>query len=170
MLREIVTDRRAWTSESIDHHSEWHYPLSDNCLSVLDQAVGAHQGPVWDLEISDVTRAVCEQSLKPARNALLAGRGFAIVERLPLEDYTIDDAEVAYWLIGQCLGNPIAQNIQGTLLYDVRDTGQDVKQGARFSVTNAESSFHTDGAFGTQVPELVGLLCLKTARSAVAAN
>jgi alpha-ketoglutarate-dependent taurine dioxygenase len=63
------------------------------------------------------------------------------------------------------LGRPFAQNVQGTLLYDVRDTGQDLSQGARFSVTNYESSFHTDNSFGDEVLDYVGLLCLQTARS-----
>ena len=103
--------------------------------------------------------------LQPVSEALHTGRGFAIIERLPVEYYTRDEARAAYWMIGQGLGVPFEQNIEGTLLYDVRDTGRDVKSGARFSVTNAESSFHTDGAFGTQVPEIVGLLCIKTARS-----
>ena len=50
-------------------------------------------------------------------------------------------------------------------MYDVRDTGQNVAQGARFSVTNAESSFHNDNSFGELLPDLVGLLCLHTAKS-----
>src|SRR5262249_8814266 len=74
-------------------------------------------------------------------------------------------ARAIYWLVGQVLGTPFAQNVQGTLLYDVRDTGQDVQYGARFSVTNAESSFHTDNSFGAEVLDYVGLLCLRTARS-----
>jgi alpha-ketoglutarate-dependent taurine dioxygenase len=57
------------------------------------------------------------------------------------------------------------QNIQGTLLYDVRDTGQSLDQGARFSVTSYESSFHTDNSFGTEIVDYVGLLCLQTAKS-----
>ena len=56
--------------------------------------------------------------------------------------------------MGQLLGEPFAQNVQGTLLYDVRDTGQDVAHGARFSVTNDESSFHTDNSFGDDGPRL----------------
>ena len=57
-------------------------------------------------------------------------------------------------MIGQLLGEPIVQNVQGTLLYDVRDSGQDVASGARFSVTNYESSFHTDNSFGETVARL----------------
>jgi alpha-ketoglutarate-dependent taurine dioxygenase len=62
------------------------------------------------------------------------------------------------------LGQPIEQNVHGVLLYDVRDTGQDVRAGARFSVTNAESSFHTDNSFGSAIVDYVGLLCLRTAK------
>jgi alpha-ketoglutarate-dependent taurine dioxygenase len=67
--------------------------------------------------------------------------------------------------VGQLLGEPVAQNIQGVTLYDVRDTGQSVSQGARFSVTNAESTFHTDASFEDSVVDYVGLLCLNTAKS-----
>ena len=162
MLNKILTDRRAWTAETIDASSEWYYTLSERYLSALDSEV-RKTGAISDLRVSDTI--ACAPCLQPVLNALHTGRGFAIIEHLPVEYYTLDEARAAYWMIGQCLGIPFEQNIEGTLLYDVRDTGRDVKSGARFSVTNAESSFHTDGAFGTQVPELVGLLCIKTARS-----
>src|SRR5262249_50256440 len=82
------------------------------------------------------------------------------VDRLSTEE-----SQMMYWLIGQILGQPAEQNVQGTLLYDVRDYGQDVSKGARFSVTNAESTFHTDNSFGQDVSDYVGLLCLNTAKS-----
>ena len=66
-------------------------------------------------------------------------------------------------MLGHSLGVPVVQNVQGTLLYDVRNTGQNVYQGARFSVTNSESSFHTDNSFGLSVVDYVGLLCLQSA-------
>ena len=47
---------------------------------------------------------------------------------------------------------------------DVRDTGRDVTKGARFSVTNAESTFHNDNAFSPRIPDYVALLCVRTAR------
>jgi alpha-ketoglutarate-dependent taurine dioxygenase len=84
---------------------------------------------------------------------------------LPLERYSAAEAQALYWLLGQLLGSPMEQNVQGMLLYDVRDTGQDVKYGARFSVTNAESTFHTDNSFGAEVSDYVGLLCLRTAQA-----
>ncbi len=162
MLNKQITDSRAWTAETIDAPSEWYYTLSERYLSALNSEVRKADA-IFDLRASDTI--ACAPCLQPVLDALQTGRGFAIIERLPVEYYTRDQARAAYWMIGQCLGVPFEQNIEGTLLYDVRDTGRDVKSGARFSVTNAESSFHTDGAFGTQVPEIVGLLCIKTARS-----
>ena len=67
--------------------------------------------------------------------------------------------------MGQILGEPVTQNVAGERLYDVRDTGQSVSQGARFSVTNYESTFHTDASFEDDVVDYVGLLCLQTAKS-----
>jgi alpha-ketoglutarate-dependent taurine dioxygenase len=100
---------------------------------------------------------------RPAAQAL-EGRGFVVLEAPRLD---LDDRQrvLLYWLLGRALGAPVPQNVQGTLLYDVRDTGQDVRYGARFSVTNAESSFHTDASFFDDVVDYVGLLCLRPASS-----
>jgi alpha-ketoglutarate-dependent taurine dioxygenase len=96
------------------------------------------------------------------RAALEDGRGFVLI---PLGAAGLSHREQAarYWLLGLLLGRPVEQNVQGTLLYDVKDTGQDVRYGARFSVTNAESSFHTDSSFIETVTDYVGLLCLNDA-------
>src|SRR5262249_15798155 len=109
--------------------------------------------------------ANCAADLAPALEALERGRGFVILHGLPPDAYTASELQTIYWLVGQLLGRPIEQNIQGTLLYDVRDTGQAVRSGPRFSVTNAESTFHTDNSFGAEVLDYVGLLCLQTARA-----
>jgi hypothetical protein len=117
------------------------------------------------IELPAEQRAALARELEPARAALERGRGFVIVEG-PYPARCSDAAALArYWMVGLGLGQPVEQNVQGTVLYDVRDTGQSVAQGARFSVTNAESSFHTDNSFGDRVVDTVGLLCLRTARA-----
>jgi len=101
-------------------------------------------------------------NIDAVKQALEHGRGFAIVEAPP---GSAEDMRALYWNVGQRLGRPMPQNVQGTILYDVVDTGQDVAQGARFSVTNYESSFHTDNSFGETILDYVGLLCLRTAKA-----
>jgi alpha-ketoglutarate-dependent taurine dioxygenase len=110
-------------------------------------------------------KAALGAHLNDAKHALEHGRGFVVLDRLELDQISEREAIALYWMIGSLLGEPFVQNVQGTLLYDVRDSGQDVAKGARFSVTNYESSFHTDNSFGETVLDYVGLLCLRTACS-----
>jgi alpha-ketoglutarate-dependent taurine dioxygenase len=168
MLTQPVAGPRAWTAATVDGLRSWYYPLPGACLAAFEQV--RHQlrqvpRPVTEVRLSDPAHAACSEALRPVRDALERGRGFAIVEGPPGERLPADDARLLYWIVGLGLGRPFAQNIQGTLLYDVRDTGQDLAKGARFSVTNYESSFHTDNSFGAEVLDYVGLLCLQTARA-----
>lgn len=168
MLTDGISDERAWRASTIDDTIAWYYPLSEGCLSSFKRIIhDAHRQsqPITEISRPSALSNGDGECLQPALDALNSGRGFAIVERVPIEQYTVQEALSMYWLIGQFLGLPMEQNIQGTLLYDVRDTGQNVTQGARFSVTNAESSFHNDNSFGETLPELVGLFCLHTAKS-----
>ncbi|MCZ6632800.1 MAG: TauD/TfdA family dioxygenase [bacterium] len=168
MSNETIEDAKSWVADSIDEASQWYHSLSGDCLQMLDdlvRALRAHPKPVQEIRLQDSLMGACVYCLAPVQEALVSGRGFAIVDRIPVEEYSLEEAQAAYWIIGQCLGKPFVQNIEGTVLYDVRDTGQDVKEGVRFSVTNAESSFHTDNAFSHQVPGIVGLLCVQTAKS-----
>jgi alpha-ketoglutarate-dependent taurine dioxygenase len=168
MPTSLLLDARAWRADTFAAGASWVWPLSADCLAALDEAIQdlrRHPRPITTLALTSQQRAAGRASLEPVLAALEAGSGFVVLERLPLDRYSPQEATAAYWLIGQMLGRPFEQNVQGTLLYDVRDTGQDVRSGARFSVTNAESTFHTDNSFGDTVLDYVGLLCLATARS-----
>jgi hypothetical protein len=168
MQTHAKIDPRGWTTVSIDGRESWYHPLPDACLEAFkrvlhDQAQSPLQTTATRLPPS--LRADCIQALHPVHAALESGRGFAIIRPPAHERLTAEDRKLLYWIVGLALGEPFAQNIQGTLLYDVRDTGQDLAKGARFSVTSYESSFHTDNSFGTEVLDYVGLLCLQTAKS-----
>ncbi|HZY86403.1 MAG TPA: TauD/TfdA family dioxygenase [Gemmataceae bacterium] len=164
---EAAAGPRGWTAATIDDPARWRFPLPPRSLSLLDAPVrelGRGAGPVTGGRLEgDLTRLA--DDLGPALEALEGGRGFVILDGVPPGRYSPLELTALYWLVGQALGRPFAQNVEGTLLYDVRDTGQDVAYGARFSVTNAESSFHTDNSFGDTPLDYVGLLCLNAARS-----
>ena len=168
MLTDVLLDKRAWHASTIDDATSWYYLLSTKCLFAFDtfiQNLRCHPQPITEIRIQKSLFDICTECLQPVVDTLNMGQGFAIVERIPVEQYTLEESQIIYWLIGQFLGHPLAQDIKGTLLYDVKDTGQSVTQGARFSVTKAESSFHIDNSFGNPVPDFVGLLCAKTAKS-----
>jgi alpha-ketoglutarate-dependent taurine dioxygenase len=168
MLTNAITDLRAWRADSVDEPGTWYYPLSQRCLTSLDQTIHRlRQQPRQTTELcaTDEPCAAFADEFLPVRTALETGRGFAVLRGLPRDRYSPLEMQACYWLVGGLLGQPVEQNVQGTLLYDVRDTGQDVRYGARFSVTNAESTFHTDNSFGSGIADYVGLLCLQAAKT-----
>jgi alpha-ketoglutarate-dependent taurine dioxygenase len=166
-MAEPLKDRRIWSRESIDPARNWYFAPSSSCWALLaeyhKQMAGADKSDWMHPPPHSLIQSI-RAELQPVREELEHGRGFAIITGLPAS-LSIPEKEHTYWLTGHGLGLPVVQNVQGVLLYDVRDTGQDVRQGARFSVTNSESSFHTDNSFGLSVVDYVGLLCLQTARS-----
>jgi hypothetical protein len=88
------------------------------------------------------------------------GRGFLLLRGLPVAELGDEAAADIYWGLGLHLGRAVSQNTDGDLLGHVRDTGADpAAYGVRLYKTRAEQDFHTDGA------DLIGLLCLRTAKS-----
>ena len=167
ILPHSVTDERAWTADSIDAPQAWNYSLPEKCvrqLVKLSLELTDNSTPVTDTRIDDGCLASCRKAVEPVLASLQSGRGFAIIDEFGPE-LSEKQHVAAYWILGQLLGTPAEQDISGTLLYDVHDTGKNVEEGVRFSITNAESSFHTDAAFNVRPPDIVGLLCLRTAKS-----
>jgi alpha-ketoglutarate-dependent taurine dioxygenase len=167
-LTHPIADGRAWRAGTIDDRKAWYYPLSERCLAALDETIRKlrrEPRPTTEVRLSETPCARCQEDFQPLRTVLETGRGFVIIEGMPCRRYADAEQQVIYWLVGQLLGRPFVQNVQGTLLYDVRDTGRSVHDGARYSITNADTGFHTDNSFGESVLDYAGLLCLHTAKS-----
>ena len=163
-----TTNARAWRAVDAGPESSWRIPLSASSAGgLLDLAdkLARRPVPLVDTHLSDSDRLVWSSHFAAVADALENGRGFAIVRGESDEPPPLDVQRALYWAVGQILGEPVTQNVAGERLYDVRDTGQSVSQGARFSVTNYESTFHTDASFENDIVDYVGLLCLQTAKS-----
>ena len=102
---------------------------------------------------------------KKAKNICDHGVGFAVIDKLPLDDFAIEQMVDVYWTLGQYMGQNVAQKWDGTMVYDVTDTGKKFGYGVRGSATSVELVFHTDNAFGVAVPDYVGLLCKHPAKA-----
>lgn len=94
---------------------------------------------------------------------LTANMGLAVLDGLPLDGMSQEEAMAVYWILGGLLAMPVATKWDGTMLYDVTDTGRRFGYGVRGSWTNVELSFHTDNAFGVTLPTYVSLLCFHPA-------
>jgi hypothetical protein len=92
---------------------------------------------------------------------LLAGRGFVVLRGVPVERYSMAEAAAAFLGIGAWFGKPVSQNGKGHILGHVKDLGRSINDPtARIYQTTHKQTFHTDSV------DIVGLLCLKTAKAA----
>ncbi len=93
-------------------------------------------------------------------DVLLGGRGFVVLRGLPVERWSIEEAAAAFLGIGAYCGKPVSQNGKGHILGHVKDLGRSVGDpSARIYQTTHKQTFHTDSV------DIVGLLCLKTAKA-----
>jgi alpha-ketoglutarate-dependent taurine dioxygenase len=167
MLEAEVPGRRAWDRGTVVPE-DWTVPLPPEAVVELDAAVERLRRdplPVVLLEPGQLGFAACARVMAEVRRRLREGVGLTVVDRVPVERYSADEAQAIGWLLGCLLGRPVAQKWNGAMSYDVRDTGRALDYGVRRSVTNLELQFHTDGAWLPLPAELVGLLCLNPART-----
>lgn len=165
MLDEPVDDACAWVAAGVD---------KAGCRVMLDDAardevlrmaekMQAEPLPVLLRDPEHFELPAMRDFMARARGLLDGHPGFAVIDRLPLDIMEEEDAVAVFWVLGKCLGRPVAQKWDGTMLYDVMDKGQDYSYGVRGSYTNVELLFHTDNAFAILPPEYVALLCIRPA-------
>lgn len=108
----------------------------------------------------------CQAAMAEVRRMLDHGVRFAIVDRLPLDEFGADAATAIYWLLSSMVARPVAQSLDGRLIYDVRDAGRAALPGSgvRPDQTNIELKFHTDNSYNQTPPDTVVLLCLNPAQ------
>ncbi len=158
---EQIAGDRAWLAKDITEE-DWLVNLSP---AAVDD-VRAMAGKIAKQPLPTVLRRMEEfdcpeliAAVERARTILDEGCGFTVLDRLPMDEFDIDLMVTVFWVIGERLGTQVAQKWDGTMLYDVTDTGRTWGYGVRGSATNVELVFHVDNAFGPVVPDYVGLLC-----------
>lgn len=162
----MINDAVAWTGGELTP-TDGSLVLSDACLDELDELVRilrANPLPLPALRPDDFVLPECARLMAEGQRILEQGVGFLLIDRLPLDRWTRDDAKSIYWLLCSMIARPVAQKWDGTMIYDVRDTGQKPGNGVRPDITNVEQNFHTDNSYNLCPPWYVALLCLQTAK------
>lgn len=169
MIDHRIEGPSAWKRADI-RSEDYRVPLDGACLDEVRRVVDdirAHPLPTILRSPADFDMTNCHAAMAEARRILKEGVRFAVVDRLPVEEMSKDEAETIYWLLSSMVCRPVAQKLDGTMIYNVWDTGKKALPGSgvRPDSTNIEIRFHIDNAYNTTPPEYVGLLCLKTAKS-----
>ena len=101
-LDHEITDRRAWTRETVNG-TDWTVTLGDAVVTeILELAATLdHQPlPVLMLSPDQFALAACREAMARVRAILRDGIGVALVDRLPMDDLTREQAIAAYWVLG----------------------------------------------------------------------
>ncbi len=165
ILQEDIRDGRAWKREEISPR-DWLVSLSQSCIEELDVIAGrVRRDPLPAILLSpdQFSLAACAEVMGRVREKLRTDIGLAVLDRVPVERYTPEENQALAWLLGSLLGRLVAQKWNGTMLYDVRDTGKALEYGVRRSVTNLDLTLHTDAPWLDLPPEMVGLYCINPA-------
>ncbi len=157
---------KAWTRATICP-GRWTIAVPPACVAELDAVVAslrAEPRPIESLAPAAFSLRACSALMSQVRAKLVTDTGLAVVDRIPVERYSVEENRAIGWLLASMLGQVVAQKWNGTRLYDVKDTGQALGYGVRRSVTNLGQPFHTDGGWLWKAPGFVGLFCLESAR------
>ena len=166
MLHEQITDERAWKRETLSP-ADWLVPFPQACVAELNavvQFLRQYPQPVTHLTPAAFALTACAQVMAQVRVQIQCHVGVAVVDRVPVERYSVMENCAIGWLLASLLGQVVAQKWDGTFLYDVKDSGKPLGHGVRRSVTNLEQPFHTDGGWLWMPPSATGLFCLQPAQ------
>lgn len=154
----------AWTGQDLETASEkWLVELTPAQIHDLESAARHFLSlgrDIGEITRSDFPLGAFAQHVANMRDKLLHGIGVEVLRGLPVATYSRETAAAIFCGIGAHIGSARSQNAAGHILGHVRDTGADPQDtGTRIYQTAARQTFHTDSA------DIVGLLCLRDAKS-----
>lgn len=158
----------AWYGPQWAHRDDWIVVLSAEDVAEVEAALQAWHARVASgataapapLVAADFPLPRLGARLAALRTELLEGRGFVLIRGMPVERWSARDASLAFIGLGAHLGRARSQNAAGHLLGHVRDVGlSSTDPNVRIYQTHERQTFHTDSC------DVVGLLCLREAKS-----
>lgn len=164
----MIGTSQAWTRDTLKP-ADWTVRLPPPALDELRAAAAEIRRspvPLFLLDPRDFALEACRATMDEVRRVTQSGPMFAVLDRLPMDEITRDEAIGLYWLLSSLLARPVAQKLNGQMLFDVRDTGAQLKPGSgiRPTVTNVDLRFHNDNSYNEAPPDYVCLLCLHPAK------
>lgn len=162
--RPLIEGPSAWVGADLERRpEEWTYRLSATEIGEIERAAAGIRAR--GLDLGEITRAdfplpTFGATLDRFRDEILNRRGFVLIRGWPVVGRALVDNAAAYLGIGSYLGRVRSQNAMGHILGHVRDLGLATSDpNVRTYQTTERQFFHTDSC------DIVGLLCLKTAKS-----
>ena len=169
MLDQFIETGKAWSRDSFVE-ADCALALDAACLEELDAVadfLAANPLHTLLLKPEYFSLDACRAFWRRARPVLDDGPGVAMISGFPVTNHDAAMRMALMWVFCSLLEPPMAQKWDGTMFYDVTDTGVTLQDGVRGSLTNLDLEFHTDCSFGEAPPDYVALLCIHPAMKGV---
>ena len=171
------TGPSVWTGADLAADQSWRYPWSAAELAEIDAAL-AHakaSGTQW-LDVSRKTFPLDKAADKMAgvAEALENGRGFVLLQGLPVQRYAPDDLRLIWMGLGHWLGKPVTQDNAGQMMRDIQaepgDLGakhERVKDTSGGEFLSSKARTYSNGLlrYHTDRTDVVGLLMVRRSAS-----
>ena len=151
----------AWRGPDVAGRDDWQVRLADEEIAEIEIAARACEMlPLEEIGRENFPLPTLASRIREWAHELGEGRGFLLLRGLPVERWGERLSSVAYWGLGHHLGAPGGQNPQEELLGHVKNYGEDAANPfVRKYRTASNIAYHCDLA------DVVGLLCLRPAKS-----
>jgi hypothetical protein len=163
MHYEPVGGPGVWYGRELARRDDWIRHFTGPEIAELEAAIAAARGagvPIAGLTAQSFPLPTLGPFLRGVLRELLEGRGFILLRGLPVARWGREEQAYAYLGMGAWLGRFRSQNAKGHLLGHVKDLGMDIRDPrVRYYQTSRKLEYHTDSV------DIVGLLCLQTAKS-----
>lgn len=153
---------KVWTRASL-RPSEWTVPVTDAVKRELAAVVASLRKqtlPVLLLRPEQFDLAASRRMMAEAKHMTDAGRGFTMIDRLPLDDWSEEEGRAVYWLLGQLFSQPVAQSSKGTIFREVVNAEGNFGYGHNGANGTGRLTYHSDNSSNRLIPTYAALFCL----------
>ena len=150
----------AWEKSLDESPDSFLIKLSKDSISELSKK----KDIIQTCEIADFP-ILQNEILELKQRCLIHGNGFFILDGICFSNFTKEHIQEIFRLISISLGQLYVQNIKNEKFVVITDEGKSMKTGGRYHQTKEGGSFHTDSPQWENVPDFIGLLCIRPAKT-----
>ena len=166
ILEKTVEDKNlVWGRDLEQHPEKFLVHLSDESINELK-----NKRQLLKTNSKSSFSKLNDEINKFKNEKILNGVGLLIINGNRLNDFSKNEVKQIYELICNMLGTLYIQNIQSEKIVEIKDEGKSMTSGGRYHQTKEGGSYHTDSPHWTNVPDLVGLLCVNQAKNGGISN
>ena len=164
-LPPLLHGPAVWRGPDMAARRDWVETFSAEDIAEIEAAIrplaqANIAADIANIRAADFPLPTLGPRLARIRHDVLHGRGFVLLHGLPVQRWSRRESATAFFGLGTYFGHAVSQNAKGHVLGHVQDLGLHADDpNVRIYQTHERQTFHTDSA------DIVGLMCLHTAKA-----